>query len=264
MLSTSFDSISRRMQRIADSIRRDVEASLDRRFETFDVFEHGGSFAPENTWYDMKVKVNDNGHVRVKTVHKEPGKDWDVHIEEYEKGKPAIDAAPTNPSTDAISDEHSPYDNHHQNKSTTPSIKDREVARTSTTTQALDRYSPSRFIQSFADSIKRDVESSLRTTFDTFEVLEHTASLDPENTYYDMKVKVNDNGHVKVKTVHKEPGKDWDVHVEEYHKGKPAIEEDTRNDRSITHNSGREHDRSQRKALTGAGHNKAAKRQPIA
>ena len=76
-----------RIQSIANNIRKDVEKSLGQTFNTWDVDTTDFSVPEgENVHYRMKVKTDDNGHVRLKTVEKEPGHDYDVHVEEYEKG----------------------------------------------------------------------------------------------------------------------------------------------------------------------------------
>jgi len=200
------------MQSIADRIKRDVERSLNRTFNTFDVLDYTLPTDTENSYYRMKIKTDDNGHVKVKTAEKEPGKDWDVHVEEYDKGR-------------AIEPEYTS-----------------NIGNTGTLDLPSNTLLPSTgglfsSIQSVADSIKRDVETSLGRTFNTFDVLDSTPSFDPANTYYDMKVKVDDNGHVKLKTAHKEPGKNWDVHVEEYDKGN-AIDQSRSETRGITQGPG--------------------------
>jgi len=65
-----------------------MKKQLNQAFNTFEVVEHLPPQIddPEHTSYRMKVKVDDNGHVRLKTVEKEPGQDWDVHVEEYDRG----------------------------------------------------------------------------------------------------------------------------------------------------------------------------------
>ena len=59
---------------------------------------------------------------------------------------------------------------------------------------------------------------------------------DEEHTFYKMKVLTDHNGHVKTKTMEKEPGKEWQVRVEEYdRKTDKAIEQGKDNgNKSIT------------------------------
>ena len=87
----SGDSLFNQMQDIANNIRNDVEKQLNQSFKQFDVLEHQALEDPEHTSYFMKVKTNDNGHVRVKTIKKKPGSDWKTHVEEYYRGSPAVE-----------------------------------------------------------------------------------------------------------------------------------------------------------------------------
>jgi len=91
-----------------------------------------------------------------------------------------------------------------------------------------------RSIQSLFGSIKNDAERELNRSFETFDVMEHHPILtDPEHTSYYMRVKTDDNGHVRIKTMKKEPNCDWQTHVEEYHKGKPTLESSQKKNKSI-------------------------------
>jgi len=84
---TGFSSI----QGLANSIKDDVERELNRSFDTFDVMEHYPILTdPEHTSYYMRVKTDDNGHVRVKTIKKDPSSGWQTHVEEYSRGKPTL------------------------------------------------------------------------------------------------------------------------------------------------------------------------------
>jgi len=57
----------------------------------FDYLEHEAIDNPDQyKSYFLKIKTDDNGHVRVKTVQKEPGKPWETHVEEYDRGSGAI------------------------------------------------------------------------------------------------------------------------------------------------------------------------------
>ena len=79
--------INQDIQTLANQIKRDVESSLSRSFNTWDVLEHDPiPYDPEHTTYRMKVKTDDNGHVKVKTVRKDPGSAWETHVEEFDKG----------------------------------------------------------------------------------------------------------------------------------------------------------------------------------
>ena len=74
-------------------------------------------------------------------------------------------------------------------------------------------------IQELADCIRADVEKQLNQSFKQFKVLEHEALKDPENTSYYMKLKTDDNGHVKVKTTRHPAGGEWKTEIQEYDKG---------------------------------------------
>jgi hypothetical protein len=83
----TFDSMFDHMQNMAWQMQRDIERSLRRSFDVFDVTEHRAlRESDENSTVYMKVKVNDNGHIWVKTAQKEPGQPWKTHIEEYNRG----------------------------------------------------------------------------------------------------------------------------------------------------------------------------------
>jgi hypothetical protein len=222
------------MQSIADHIRRDVEDTLQKSFQTFDVLEHTLP-NDENAYYKMKIKVDNNGHVKVKTAQKEPGKEWDVHVEEYERGShSALEQDKTTQANKAREqDNKTSHDtqmslendntNTNNNKST---LANRDANTRSFETPNRRGYELSRRgvsffdgIQTIADRIKQDVEHRLNRTFEMFDVLDHSTWTDPDHTFYNMRIRVDDNGHVKVKTARKEPGKDWDVHIEEYDRG---------------------------------------------
>jgi len=212
MLSNSFYSIHNQMQTLADRMRKDIEKSLHRSFNTFDLLDYSSSLDPFNTWYNMRLKIDDGHHVRVETCRKEPGKNWDVCVKEFDKDRP---------SNAAIGQGKTAEPPRATTTSTSPSEQSKiEPLKTAeTTTQSLDQYSPLQEMQTFANSIKKEVESILGRNFDMFDLFESTASLDPENTWYRMLIRVDDNGHLKVKTLRKDPGQDWDVRLEEFDRG---------------------------------------------
>lgn len=82
------------MQKIADRIKWDVEKQLDEAFRTFEVIE---DMTPKmqdekNTYCRMRIKTDDNGHVKVKTMRKDPGSDWKVEVEEFDRGNKPIES----------------------------------------------------------------------------------------------------------------------------------------------------------------------------
>jgi len=83
ILSAQTLALFRSIQSLVGSIKNDAERELNRSFETFDVMEHHPILTdPEHTSYSMRVKTDDNGHVRIKTMKKEPNCDWQTHVEE--------------------------------------------------------------------------------------------------------------------------------------------------------------------------------------
>jgi len=180
-------SLFQEMQDIANQIKSDVEKQLKMAFKTFDVMEHQAlpSENPEGSSYQMKVQTDnkDQSNLKLSTSRRNSQSPWETVIDEFFRAS-------------------SPFDN------------------------LLTPFDPSRVgfdsIQDLANSIKRDVERDLNRTFKMFDVVEsHPKETDPEHTSYYMKMKTDDNGHVRVKTIKKLPGKDWETHVEEYNRGMP-------------------------------------------
>jgi hypothetical protein len=309
----------------------------------------------ENTFYRMKMMVDDNGHVKVKTAQKEPGKEWDIQTKEYDrKGnmKDAIEHENSKQKVEALEGKKKGDEKVDMKKAeneTTNMKASEDVANTKLEKiqkeNKVSKREKSDFdeIESIFDSINRDFETNFRKTFGFFDsfyrpeespmksesskVIEHSKpekkakatkegksendtqlnttktgteskkedqvlakrdiagfdeiqtvfdninrefednimrsfgrfdpfsfrawpepfryriELDPEHTFYNMRSMVNDNGHVKVKTARKEPGKEWDVKEEEYDgKGKAvegkkenaAIQEEKSNTAQIT------------------------------
>jgi len=208
MLLSNFDNTFRHIQSISDQIRRDVERTLQRSFQTWDVLEHTLPI-DDNAYYKMKIRVDDNGHVKVKTAQKEPGKDWEVHVEEYNRGKAIADDSRKMLEQDkdrgdrkmikaphetlATKSDNSNLakkpDTHSRVGGSNP-VRDRELAH-------IDSLFNTKF-QSIADSIKKDVESMLDRTFKVFDVFEHSTSSSNKDDKkdYNMKIKVDDEGHV--------------------------------------------------------------------
>jgi len=211
-------SFNEEVQKIADKIKADVEKELNQVFKKFQVVESqpltNEKNEPERTSYSMKVKTdeneNDQSHLRLRTTRRDPFSDWITNVDEFFNAR-------------------SPFES------------------------LLNTFDPFRTgfssIQNLANRIKKDVERELNRTFDTFDVMEHHPILtDPEHTSYYMRVKTDDNGHVRVKTIKKEPGTDWRTHVEEYYRGKPSLEGEKKKQESLE--SGRskaEHSRIEQK-----------------
>jgi len=126
------------MQKIADKIKRDVESQLNEAFRTFEVIE---DMTPKmqdekNMCCRMMIKTDDNGHVKVKTMRKDPGSDWKVEVEEYDRGNKAMESGSQMKSL-GMQDSF---------------CKD---------------------MQRMSSKIKRDVERQLNRAFKTFDVMEN-------------------------------------------------------------------------------------------
>jgi hypothetical protein len=89
---SSFDSFDARfstLQNLADQIRQDMDKQFKQSTESFEGKEGYPTLAdPENTTYFKRVETNDNGHVRIKTISKKPGSEWETNIEEYQGEQP--------------------------------------------------------------------------------------------------------------------------------------------------------------------------------
>jgi len=182
--------LDKEIQNIANKVKSDVEKELQRIFKTFDVVEHHPvqNENPQGTSYSMKVRTDeqDNSHLRLRTSRRDPFSAWETVVDEFFRGV-------------------SPFEN---------KFRPFDPFRTGFSS-----------IQALADNIKRDVEREVNRHFRTFDVMESYPILtDPEHTSYFMRVKTDDNGHVRVKTIQKTPGSEWQTHVEEYNRGQPSLE----------------------------------------
>ena len=178
------------IQKIADKIRGDVEKELNQAFKKFQVTNAESikdEKEPEKTSYNLNVKTDDDqGQLKLRTSRRDPFSDWETDIEQFFRPR-------------------SPFEN------------------------LLTSFDPFRTgfgsIQSLADRIQSDVEKELNRSFNTFDVMDyHPILTDPKHTSYYMKVKTDDNGHVRVKTIKKTPDSDWETHVEEYDRGQRKLE----------------------------------------
>ena len=73
-----------------DTMNKDFRMPLSSRFGNWDLFESDPEelvqHDPEHTTYRMKTVINNNGHVTVKTVRKDPGSEWETHVRQYNAG----------------------------------------------------------------------------------------------------------------------------------------------------------------------------------
>jgi len=181
--------IGQEIQNIANRIKSDIEKELNQAFKMFNVIESQpltDESQPQGKSYSMKVKTGDNEHLKLQATQPYPGSHWLSLVDEYFNGI-------------------SPFEN------------------------LLTSFDPFRVgynsIQDLANRLKHDIERELNRNFNTFNVMEYYPILtDPEHTSYYMRIKTDDNGHVRVKTIKKLPGSDWKTHVEEYTRGKPSLQ----------------------------------------
>jgi len=123
----------------------------------------------ESTYYEMKVAMNDNGHVKIKTALKEPGKEWDIQSKEYHQEKPAIDQSQK--KTEAIDETKS--------KGTESSSKENLEAKKGEVTSKESKkergelsrkhFAPFEEIHGLFRNIEKDFENSIRKNFDLFD-----------------------------------------------------------------------------------------------
>jgi hypothetical protein len=171
---------------------------------------------PEHTSYYRKEYINDNGHVKTKTIEKEPGKDWEVKEKEYDlKDKMAVEDDKSGNKQEALKDQSQEAikDSNTENKDNNQVSEIKESKKSLFGLPSwFDR--PSWFERPL--SLLNKIE----------ELPERMIQEDPEHAHYYKKEYINDNGHVKVKIMEKEPGKEWVVKEKEYAvKDRKAIKE---------------------------------------
>ncbi len=179
------------VQKIADKIKSDVEKQLNQSFERFRVVENEmlkDETNPNKTSYLMKVNTdnNESKYLSLRATPKDSGSGFTSTIEELFSAR-------------------SPFED------------------------LLTKFDTSKTgvnsIQQLANRIQKDVEKDLKRSFSMFDVLDyHPILTDPKHTSYYIRIKIDDNGYLRVKTIRKEPGKDFETHIEEYHKGKPITQ----------------------------------------
>jgi hypothetical protein len=77
----------RRTPTLAHLLMKDFENTFHRGVKNYNHYyrTHQTPKAEDNGYYRMEYTVNNNGHVQVQTLVKEPGKPWNVLVEEYNK-----------------------------------------------------------------------------------------------------------------------------------------------------------------------------------
>jgi len=198
-----FGSIDRDLAILSNSIRRDVERTLNRDFHTWNLFQSDPIFFdPRHTSYRMKMLVDDNGHVTVKTAKKDPNSEWETHVEEFDASGKSLEQGSN--KQEALE----------QNKQQSEGMN-KDKAQKSGEGMMIDED-----VEKVANSIRHDVEQTLNKHFGTWSLLSHDPTFfDPRHTSYRMKMLVDDNGHVTVKTAKKDPNSPWQTEVKEYDRG---------------------------------------------
>jgi len=209
--------------------------SLDRIFNRWQLTDfEPAQFDPNTTQCRMKILTDNNGHVKVKTIRKDPGKDWNIQIEEYDRGKPLKSLEQTTLKEEGsqkggqgMQNESSEQKLQGQTSGQTQSklggqrLEGQPSEQTSQTEASgqLSKQAMDEEMQKVANEIKRDVESTLSQSFNTWNLFEYEPfCFNPDRATYRMKIRTDDNGHVVVKTTKKEPGQPWKTHVKEFFK----------------------------------------------
>jgi len=179
-------SIGTDIQNIANKVKTSIETKLSKTFKTFDVVTSDPPFDPAHSSYRMEVLTDDNGVVRVKTVRKESGQEWESYVEQYDQGGSVTGIGGGPNSASALT----------------------------------DKGKISKGLRELADKIRKDVETSLNKTFQTYNVVKSEPEYAPEHVSYRMELQTDDHGLITVKTVKKENGQEWETSVESYDQGK--------------------------------------------
>jgi len=191
-----------RMNLLSNALRRELMYNFNRKIPAFDVVDYyQDPRVSDNVSYQMRFEVNDNGNIKIKTVSKEPGKEWNVKVEEYcenkTQQKDSLEQKKSDKNPEAI--EQTKIDNMKVNSNTSETTKNEQEnvkkdnmkntpeAETKETTKQenkqeqkpekseqsreVSRRQESSFdeIQSIFNSIERDFEDSLRRSFGYFE-----------------------------------------------------------------------------------------------
>jgi len=216
MLSTS--SFFERMQQLANNIRRDVEKQLNRSFKKFDVIEHEALNDKDSAYY-MKIKTDDNGHVRVKTMEKAPGSnEWKTQVEEYDRGQRALGQQERKALGESGQEKMSIES---QGKSETTSTQAQtKPETTSTQAQGKGEELSKQETQELANSFRKDIERQLDRTFRTFDVLERNFFDEAGRRGLNMRIRTDDDDWLGLRAIEKWPGGDWLSEIDEIFTGR--------------------------------------------
>jgi len=204
---------------------------------------------PKRSNYEKKtIKNMDDGRIIVKTVRKKPGRPWEKQIEEYQDEKSyqqgqqlqqgkKVEALEQGQETQKAAQQQSANQSSSQAEK---SVEQKSASKGSTDQAITQRHDHdvldefNREFRELSDGMARDFDSffGTRSLFDDFWGLSprqnrsvnwfepDTMMFDPENTAYQLKTVINNNGNVTVKTAIKEPGGDWQTSVKQYSREK--------------------------------------------
>jgi len=141
----------------------------------FEVFTDKLPNVDENTYYEMKVAMNNNGHVKVKTALKEPGKEWNINSKEFHQEKPAIDQSQE--KTEAIDEAKSEQAMSKENVELgTEKVGQAEKGEVASKESKKEKGElPKKYFAPFEEmhglfrNIEKDFENSIRKNFDLFD-----------------------------------------------------------------------------------------------
>lgn len=150
----------------------DRNRSWSSKFEVFNDNELPN--VDENTYYEMKVAMNNNGHVKIKTALKEPGKEWNINSKEYQE-QSAIDKSQK--KTEALDEAKSEQATTSKATESTPEkvVQAEKGEMTSKESKKEKGGSPKKYFAPFEEihglfrNIERDFENSMRKKFDLFD-----------------------------------------------------------------------------------------------
>jgi hypothetical protein len=203
-----FEYISDKFNHLVNRSQKDDDKDLDTNPKGISYLEHETTYVSEPNKSYLKIKTNDNGHVKIKTMEKLPDQPWETNMEEYDDIN----------IINAIG----------QSGNERKELKDEKalLSEESEERHWLSDHFDFKFneMKNFFKHMKNNIEKEIDQSFKNFDSLENEALnvSDSSQSYY-LKVETNDNGRVKVKTIQKLPNQPWETHVEEYDIGNMAL-----------------------------------------
>lgn len=170
------------IQNIANKIKTSIESKLSKTFKTFNVVQSDPPYDPQHSSYRMELITDDNGVVKVKTVRKECGQEWESYVEQYDQGG-SVTGITGGPNSASV---------------------------------LAGEGKISKGLKDLADKIKTSIETSLNKTFKTYDVVKSEPEYAPEHASYRMELLTDEGGVITVRTIKKENGEEWETAVESY------------------------------------------------